>query len=524
MPGKSGLAAYTNAFLDADINEKQRILELLRGTSDVMRGATAVQSGRQDIALKGAAETRTQGLFPDVKRTGAATATQQEAGAAEAMRLEGNAAEKDRLQREAFGMLVNQLKEHIQGRDLVQAGKTLDVLDRLNFAEERALTTISQTEQAGAEAELGTQRADQLTDQGVPRIEAQAARETAIAGREGARVEAVTSGARLTEDVPGKTAKAEAAQATAITAKAQLQELLDVDRVNSDYVDIVREAEDNVNALRDDTAWWTLKKMMAEATSPASRAPSELEMLRLYLGPEEFGRFLIDKNYSKAGYYDTSSDYMQKIFTAINSMEQLTTQALLGKEVDDIVVRLIESNPEAAAWLGTSGDEINVDNIRRNFIEYIGVQKRLLKQKWGIDYDQQVLAGRAQQSYIPGDVEQAIAFAEQNSVTPGPIGQMLKGYQPLGVKKNDVTGVILKIMNDPQIHPMFWEWTLNQFENEDPVNRPGEPALTELWGEDVYRSAQAIMRAAQYRNSQAMERSPNQPIVPTLQAPAGVAQ
>lgn len=504
MPGISGFARYMNSWMDADVSEKQRILAMLKDAAGIGAVSTEIKGARQQMRLRGAAEERTQALFPDIQRTGTAGAGQEESRLATMEREERGAVERENAEREIQGMLSETLAGLLKGQQYDQALQIIDVQQKLRFPELAGRATVEQARQAGAEAGLGAARAEALVGAKEPAAAADAAiKELGAAGAE-AGVRQLTAEEQVKQQQPAATVRAQVEVAGAAALKAQVQNALDSRRLDSEYADVVTDAEINIEKLKDDMFWQQLKLLEAQtakAADPAARAraPTELEMLRDFVGDEAFAEMLIQKHMVEIGYYDTAPNYMSKIQSAITSYTQITAAMQTGEDVNAVLAQIFRDNEDFKVMLGTSGaqDKTDPNVILRELARYIGVQKTLLKKKWGRDYKALSLLGQATHTYTAGDTANLIRFVEQNMTAPGAVGEMLRNYKPLQHKSDVITG-LTNIMNKPDLHFMYWEQQLERLGKPNP-EFPDMINLRQLWGEQDFESARAILRAAQHQ-------------------------
>ena len=149
--GISGFARYINSWLDADQNEKARILSLLKDAAGIGAVSTNIAGTKQTMQLRGAQEQRTQALFPDVQRTGAAGAGQEESRLATMQRMETGAVEREEAERSLQGQLTETIASLVKAKQFQEAGQVIDLRKKLDFAGAQAITDVEEVRQRGAQ-------------------------------------------------------------------------------------------------------------------------------------------------------------------------------------------------------------------------------------------------------------------------------------------------------------------------------------------------------------------------------------
>lgn len=151
--GVGGISKFLDGFMDADVEERDRILKLMKETAGIGESTARRSETLSQIELREAAGQREQQLFPSVKRTAEAGATTAETTAATGVRQEKKAVEVDELVLKELGKSRELLEAILLGRQAKEGIGVLEARETESIAPQIARKDVAETKLGAARAE-----------------------------------------------------------------------------------------------------------------------------------------------------------------------------------------------------------------------------------------------------------------------------------------------------------------------------------------------------------------------------------
>jgi len=151
--GVGGIAKYLNAFMDADVNEKDRILKLMKETASIGEATARRSETLQQIELRGAAGERERQLHPSRLEASVGAGSLATTSAETARRVEDKEVNVDALILKELGKSREGFQALLEAR-LAQEGVAVsEAREGLDIAPEIARKDVAETRLAADTAE-----------------------------------------------------------------------------------------------------------------------------------------------------------------------------------------------------------------------------------------------------------------------------------------------------------------------------------------------------------------------------------
>lgn len=196
----------------------------------------------------------------------------------------------------------------------------------------------------------------------------------------------------------------------------QLQAAVDSAKLQSGYPKAVAAAEKAVADLTRRTQLSEIRRNLAQAKSLQARTAGEMQheaLLRESLGDEQYERLIVSSVLTELGARSDVTALVNQIRQAETSVANIRDNPQMA---DPMIQQAIQRNPAMAVFVRPTG---NIQEAVKGLERYILVSKGLLKEWWGMDYDDYVQRGSAFRppAALPGEGE--AAAVERAGVLPG---------------------------------------------------------------------------------------------------------
>jgi len=528
--GMGAIAAYGKAWLVADEDQKDRILELMKETAGMTLTATETAGLRQDIRLAEAEEERTRSFFPTKLEQAETVLESSKVALGTKKRTEEEIQETRGREKDEYGesaatranllqMAMDALTKMTiieKGTQRLPAAEVARDVSEAEAAETAAdLAKATHRDRLKSETFIDTRRAD---------VESERQRRAqAIAGKEIAEQ-------FLEQRGPEITTRAGIQQAETTTAKARLEGAITAKLEDMDFADLSARIKFEMEGRLGDIQKAEYETLLAElqtAGLPSDRAPTLLDWAQRVFSPEVFRDIVQKMVKEKIGELIP----MEELYKRIQSLEEKKASLRLGErnniDPNIVLASLVKGDSDFGKELIAMGyspkKDINYTEVFSGMNGLIDSYKAMLKDPvkgWGIDYDNIARKGRSTKTYTEDDINELIGLIESGTNQGGTLGNLAVGYGT-GIspeKRADVIHGITGIMNAKKVPWYMWLAAMeaNRYDKEIRPGIKGEEGLESRWGLQNYKAAVAIVAAAQWHFENA---------IPTTTQPVpGVAQ